>query len=448
MIFKRKIMDSLIEWKNDNSQRKKAIVIKGLRQCGKTFIVKQFAEENYQNVIYINFKMNRSIRAAFNGDLSIDRLITNISSAVPSAKFVPDETILIFDEIQECANARASLKTFVEDGRYHVVCTGSLLGIRGYNRKRNNVGIPTGSEHIMYMKTMDFEEFLWARGISEETTDMLHEHFEKLIPIDDYLHQLLLRYFKEYICVGGLPFVVEKFLTTNDLNAVYSEQFDILEEYRDDFGKHLDKDENEITDLHLMGKINKIFDAIPTQIAKENNKFMYSRVKKGSRGKEYESAIQWLKDAGIISCCYNLEFPQEPLEGNKIEDQFKIYMQDTGLFLAMLGKGSADVIINDQNSIYKGAIFENIIADAFSKNSTPLYYYRKDSGLEIDFISMYKKKVTLIEAKTKHGNVKSSKTILNNYEKYQITQCIKLGEYNIGQSGMIITLPYYLSFLL
>ena len=280
-MYKRKIMNELVAWKNKTG-KKKALVIKGMRQIGKTYIVQAFAKENYENVVYINFKDNESAKKIFDGDFVINRITVDISALIPEAHFVPEKTIIIFDEIQECANARASIKAFMLDGRYDVICTGSLLGIKGYNKKKGR-GIPTGFEHIIYMKPMDFEEFLWAKEIDDTVIDELKRCYNEKIPVSEVLHNSMLRYFREYICVGGLPYIVDRFLTTNDMNVVYAEQKDILEEYKDDFGKHLDENEKEEIDMTLLARINRVFDSIPAQLAKENKKFTYSQLEKKKR---------------------------------------------------------------------------------------------------------------------------------------------------------------------
>ena len=258
----------------------------------------------------------------------------------------------------------------------------------------------------------------------------------------------MIRYFKEYICVGGLPETVNTFINTNDMNEVYKEQRDIIEEYKDDFGKHLDKNENEEVDELLLARIEEVFDSIPSQLAKENKKFQYSKIKVKGRSADYREAIQWLVDAGIISQCFNLSNLTLPLEGNKIDNIFKIYMSDSGLFVSMLEKGTAGEILSGNLYGYKGAIFENIIADAFSKMGRKLYYFHKDSGLEVDFITKYKGEVTLIEVKATNWNTKSSNIILDNYNEYHVKKIIKFGEYNIGETNSKLTLPYYMVFLL
>ena len=444
-MLKRKIEKELEIWyKSDN---KKALVIRGLRQIGKTYSVLVFAKAHYKNVVYINFKNNPSMKKIFDGDLVVDNLTLDISSNDTKAIFVAKETVIIFDEIQECQNARASLKVFVEDGRYDVIATGSLLGIKGYNKKSGK-GVPIGSEQMLYMYPLDFEEFLWAKGVKDDVIENVKKCFENKTQISVGIHNSFLRYFKEYICVGGLPDVVKTFIETNDMNRIYETQRNLLEEYRDDFGKHLDENENEKVDKVLLARINNVFNSIPSQLAKENKKFQFSKIEKKGRTEYYLPSIEWLYDYGLINICYNLQSLELPLEGNKIDNIFKLYFVDSGLFVAMLEKGTAGEILNGDLNVYKGAIYENIIADAFSKIGRKLYYYHKDSGLEIDFVIRYENEVCLIEVKSTTGKVKSAKTILENYDKYKVKKCIKLGEYNIGEINNTLTIPYYLAFLL
>ena len=397
--------------------------------------------------MYINFKDNESAKKIFDGDFIVDRLTLDISAMFPGIHFVPGKTVMIFDEVQECANARASIKAFMLDGRYDIICTGSLLGIKGYNRKKNR-GVPTGFEHIIYMKPMDFEEFLWAKGVDEAVLEEVRDCFAQRRAISETIHTSMLRYFREYMCVGGMPYVVDRFLSTNDMNVVLEEQRDILEEFKDDFGKHLDENEKEETDFVLLGRINRVFDSIPAQLAKENKKFTYAMLEKKGRSENYQAAIQWLYDAGIVNLCYNLSNLSLPLEGNKIDNIFKIYMQDTGLFVAMLEEGSAGRILSGDLGMYKGAIYENIIADAFSKVGRALYYYHKDSGLEIDFITSIDANPTLVEVKATTGNTKSANTILKNKSQYGVDHCVKLSENNVGEEAEKLTIPYYMVYLL
>ena len=444
-MFKRKILKEFENWKTSGG-KKKALVVKGMRQIGKTSSVLEFARSHYENVVYINFKENENAKRVFDSDLNVGRITIDLSALFPNAHFVENKTVIIFDEIQECANARASIKPFMEDGRYDIICTGSLLGIKGYNRKKGK-GVPTGFERIIYMKPMDFEEFLWAKGIGENVIAYLKDCYKKKEPVSEATHNAMLRYFKEYLCVGGLPYVVSRFVETSDMNVVWQEQQDILEEYKDDFGKHLDENENEEIDRTLLGRINRVFDSIPAQLAKENNKFVYSQLEKKGRSENYQTAIQWLYDCGIINICHNLTNIAEPLEGYKIENTFKIYVQDSGLFVAMLERGTAAKILSGDLGFYKGAIYENIIADCFSKQGRKLFYFRKDTGLEIDFVENIGGEIAIIEVKATTGRSKSAKTVLSN-DNYAAKVCYKLSENNIGVADKMVTLPYYMAMFL
>lgn len=452
-MFRRKVYQDLINWKESLKTKKKAFILKGLRQIGKTTIIRKFADDTYRNVVYMNFKIEPSLKRAFSADLDVNSLITNISILKPATKFIPFETVIIFDEIQECSGARASIKAFIEDGRFDIIASGSLLGIKGYNNKYSG-GVPVGFEHTVYMKPMDFEEFLWAKGLSEDNIQYLRQCFENKSPIRQPIHDAMLRYFKEYICVGGMPAVVDIFIKTNDFNQARQEQIDILESYKDDYGKHLDEHENEQINKSLLARINNVYNSIPAQLAKENKKFMYSQLEKKGTSSKYDPAIQWLVDYGLITYCYNLNLLEEPLSGNKNSNCFKLYFADTGLFIAMLDADTPSKIMFGDLGVYKGSIYENIVADSFSKSNRELYYYNKDGRLEIDFVTKHNNQITLVEVKATTGNTKSAKTVLENKEKYKnVNSLIKLGEYNIGSvvdnlHNIKITIPYYLAFLI
>ena len=453
-MYKRKIEKELLIWKNSLSIKRKAFVVKGLRQIGKTTSILDFASKNYENVIYINFKLESHLKNAFDGNLDVNTITTNISALKPGSIFIPGKTVLIFDEIQECSGARASIKSFMEnDDRYDIIASGSLLGIKGYNKKYRG-GSAVGYEHTYYMKPMDFEEFLWAKGINEEIVNYLKSSFDRKEPIRSPIHESMERYFKEYLCVGGMPEAVDTFLKANDLNQVRSVLKDILEGYKDDYGKHLNEKEEEETDKPLLSKINKVYESIPAQLAKENKKFMYSHVAKKATSTAYDPALQWLVDYGLINYCFNLRTLEYPLAGNKMEECFKVYVADTGLFIAMLDSNIYEKVLFGDLGIYKGMIYENVIADCFSKAGKEMYYYSKESGLEVDFISLFNNEIALIEVKAKTGNTKSSKTILSNKKDYtSVSQLIKIGSYNIGAvkddyGNKILTIPHYLSFLI
>lgn len=446
-MFERKIYNDLLLWHESLKIKKRALIIKGLRQVGKTTIVKKFCQDYYENVVYIDFMHNPSIKKLFNNDLNVNDLIVSLSAYNLNSKFVPNKTVIIFDELHECANARAAIKPFMEDGRFDIICTGSLLGLRGYNKKAS-LGVSTGFEKVIVMKPMDFEEYLWAIGLNKDVIESIKNSFVNKSKVPNILNEKLMKYFKEYLCVGGMPDAVNVFIETHDLKQVRDVQVNILENYQDDFGKHLNKNEVfEVNQTEIV-KIMEVYKSIPSQLAKENKKFQYKLISSNANARKYSNAITWLEEFGLINKCYNITNLELPLSANKDQDAFKIYVSDTGLFVAMLEEGTIDNIINGDLKIYKGAIFENIIADAFSKMSKELYYFRKPSGLEIDFVTRYNNELTVIEVKANNGNAKSLKEIINNKEKYDVKNNFKLADTNIGTSNGINTIPLYMAFLI
>ena len=446
-MFKRKILDEIKKWEESLKIKKRALVIKGLRQVGKTTIVKSYCSEKYKHVVYINFMENTSLKKIFDKDLIVNDIIRDLSAAIPSAIFVPGETVIIFDELQECVNARASIKPFMIDGRFDIIATGSLIGLRGYNKKKSK-GVPTGFEYIITMYPMDFEEYLLAKGISSENIKYIKDCFINKEKVSDVVNESFMNYYKEYLCVGGMPDVVDLFIKTSDLNQVYDLQRNILEQYKDDFGKHLDEEEKETINKKELSRIIEVYNSIPNQLAKENKKFKYSEINKNARAREYLDAVLWLKEFGLINICYNLSKLELPLSAYKKEDEFKIYVSDTGLFISMFDKGIANNILNGDLKIYKGAIFENIIADAFTKLGKDLFYYSSNNILEIDFISKYLDDITLIEVKATNNKARSLKEIINNKTKYNINSAFKLMDGNININNNILNIPLYMAFLI
>lgn len=445
-MFKRKIETEFDLWFDSLKIKKKALVIRGARQVGKTTLALSYAKKNFTNVVYLDFKKEDELKKIFENTFNIDNIITLLSAYKYQEKFIPNKTVLIFDEIQECANARMAIKYFMLDGRYDIIATGSLLGIRGYNQKMSK-GVPTGFEWFCYMKSLDFEEYLIAKGINQEVLKLLKISFINKTPINDSLHTKMLEYFNEYLVIGGMPEVVDTYFKTKNLELVKRIKTNILEEYKDDFGKHLNSLEKEYQDVKELTKTLEVYNSIPNQLAKENKKFQYSVIEKNARSKDYRDAITYLEDAGIITLCYNLSNLDLPLEGNKIIDQFKIYVNDTGLFVAMLEEDAIYNILTGNLGIYKGAIYENIVADSFIKNNKKLYYFSKSSGLEIDFIIKINGEIIPVEVKARSGRTKSLKEIINN-DKYLTKKGIKLTSNNISIVDNIINFPYYLVFLI
>lgn len=437
-MLRRKIEKTLSDWKNTPNH--KPLILKGCRQCGKTFSVLDFAKKNYEHVVYLNFFVNPQYASVFSGSLEVDNITMLLSALMgKDAIFEAGKTILILDEIQDCPDARTALKFFKLDGRYDVIGTGSLLGVKGYGDKEPK-SIPVGYETVIDMTPLDFEEFLWANGISEQIITLLHTHLQNQTPVPDALHARMRELLLQYTVVGGMPDVVQTFVDSRRMDEVLQLQRDIVRSYEDDMVKYADKKDKAV--------IKECFQSIPKQLSKENKKFQYSVVKKGATASKFAGSLQWIDDAGIIARCYNLFITELPLDGNADQDTFKVYMRDTGLFVSMLEDGTQFDILQGNLLGYKGAIFEGLIADIFSKMGRKLYYFHKDSGLEVDFIIRYKGACTLVEVKANTGNVKSTKTVLRHPEKYHVTQAIKLGDYNIGLSEQILTLPLYMAFLL
>ena len=436
-MLKRKITDTLSAWKASPSR--KPIILKGCRQCGKTFAAQHFAHANYQSVVYINFFENPGAKDIFAGSLNVDQ-ITLMASAYlgSSARFIPNETVLILDEIQECLQARTALKFFCLDGRYDVIATGSLLGVAGYGEQP--ASIPVGYETVIDMHPLDFEEFCWANGLPETAIDLLRNCLNIETPIPAAIHSRMRSLLLEYAVVGGMPDAVQTFVDSRDMSSVLRIQRDIVRAYEDDMVKYAPTADKPL--------IKQCFQSIPRQLAKENKKFQYSLIKKGSTAARFAGSLQWVEDAGITVRCRNLSITELPLDGNAIEDQFKVYMADTGLFVSMLEDGTQFDILNGNLFGYKGAIFENLIADIFSKMNRRLYYFRKDSGLELDFVIRYKGQCTPVEVKANDGNAKSVKTVLKHPEKYHVESAIKLADLNLGRKDGILTLPLYMAFLL
>ena len=442
-MFRRKIEEVLLDWKQ--SIDKKPIVIKGCRQCGKTSSVVAFAKQHYSHVIYLDFHEHREYKAFFAGALDVDTIVFNITLNLPNSRFVEGKTVLIFDEVQDCPSARSSLKFFKLDGRYDVICTGSLLGVNGYKtaqeqKEEQDASIPLGFEEIVEMYPMDFEEWLWANGIQQQHIDYLRQCFEQETPVSQAVHQRMRELLLKYVIVGGMPEVVATFMKTNDMQRVIKRQHSIIETYKSDMIKY--------ARIEDKPRIRECFDSIPAQLARENKKFVYSIIQPNARSKQYRGSLQWIEDAGIIRRCYNLHITELPLIGNADMNTFKVYMSDIGLLVNMLGEGLQWKILQGDLLGYKGAIFESLMADILGKIGRKLYYFHKNSGLELDFVLPYKGECTPLECKATTGNTKSLKTVLKHPEHYHVYHALKVGDYNVGRNGPILTIPLYMAFML
>lgn len=442
-MYKRKIEQIFQDWLNTPNH--KPIVVKGVRQCGKTSSVVEFAKQHFKHVVYLDFREHSEYKSFFTPNLEVSSIIMRISAAMPSAEIVPGETCFIFDEIQDCVYARSALKYFHLEGKYEVMCTGSLLGVNGYKSREDlqdeaKASIPVGFEHIVNMYPMDFEEWLWANGIKPMHFEYLTKCFETETPVDLAIHQRMRELLHQYVIVGGMPEAVTTFMETKHIGNVLTVQRRIVDEYKADMVKYaLPSDKP---------RIRECFDSIPAQLAREYKKFTYSVVRVNSRARDYAGSLQWIEDAGIVRKCYNIEITELPLDGNRIQDEFKVYMADIGLLVSMLEDGTQASILEGNLLGYKGAIFENLVADILGKMGRKLYYYHKDGGVELDFVIRYKGKCTPLECKARTGNAKSMRTVISHPEKYHVSQALKLGDYNIGRDGALQTIPMYLGFLL
>ncbi len=434
--LRRKIDKLLFDWKQDKGR--KPLIVKGARQIGKTESILRFAKDNYDNYIYINFVEEPKYRHILDNGYAVNDIIKNISLIDPNKIFSKSGTLIIFDELQAFPDITTSLKFFCIDGRFDVICSGSLLGISYQQIESNSVGYKTDIE----MCSLDFEEFLWAKGHDEKMIDDIYDHIRNQKPFSQLEMSLYTELFIDYYVLGGMPAVVRTYIEKGTFEGTLAIQRQLLADYREDIRKYaygLDQ-----------ARIINVFDHIPVQLAKENRKFQISKVAHGARFKDYVGCIEWLKDSGIIQVCYCLNYPELPLRGNYDERKFKLYFADTGLLVASLDEEAQDDLRANKNlGVYKGAVFENIVAEAFYKSHLPLYYYKKeDSTLEIDFFLRTKNDLIPVETKAATGNAKSLKTLLNSPAYPDIKRGIKLGKYNIGWENNILTLPYFCAFLL
>lgn len=442
-MYKRKIENILQTWLKDTSH--KPLVVKGVRQCGKTSSVMDFARSHFKHVVYLDFREHPDYKLFFTPNLEVSSIVMRITAAMPDIEVVAGETCFVFDEIQDCPRARGSLKYFHLDGRYEVICTGSLLGVNGYKtaeerKEEEAASIPVGFEDIVNMFPMDFEEWLWANGIKKMHLEYLKECLEKETPVDEALHYRFRELLYQYIVVGGMPEVVKTFIETKQISKVLKVQKRIVDEYKSDMVKYASTTDK--------SRIRECFESIPTQLAREYKKFSYSVVRPGGRGRDYAGSLQWIEDAGIIRRCYNTEITELPLDGHRVQSEFKVYMADVGLLVSMLEDGTQASILQGDLLSYNGAITENLVADIFGKMGRKLYFFHKNGGVELDFLIRHNGKCIPVECKATTGNAKSLRTVLNHPEKYHITSAIKLGDYNIGRKERLLTMPLYMTFLL
>lgn len=434
--MKRKVDLYLKAWK-ENKDRK-PLIIKGARQIGKTHSIEQFAYSNYKCVVEINFVEQEQYKSIFDQGFEVDVIIKNISLLNPDLEVIPNQTLFFFDELQACPNCATSLKFFKLDGRYDVICSGSLMGINYKEIESNSVGYKEDYE----MYSMDFEEFLWAKGYSDDFIEELYQHMRDVKPFSQLQMDVLYELFRDYVVVGGMPEVVKTYISNKNFSGVLSMQRQLLGDYEEDITKYvegLDK-----------AKVKAVYNHISAFLAKENKRFQVTKIGRNARNRDYVGCVEWLADAGIINVCYCLNYPELPLKGNYDPKLYKIYFQDIGLLIASLDDEAQEDLRRNKNlGTYKGAIYENIVGDMLVKQGYNLYYYNSDKpSLEMDFFVRDYNSLIPVEVKAKDNATASLNTLIKSDAYPDVKYGIKLCYKNIGFDGKFYTFPYFLTFLL
>ena len=435
-LLKRKVDAFLVAWKNNPNR--KPLIVKGARQIGKTHSIELFARKNYESVVEINFIEQKRYKNIFDGGFEIDVILKNISMLNPDFKFIPGKTLFFFDELQACPNCATSLKFFKLDGRFDVICSGSLMGINYQEIESNSVGYKEDYE----MHSMDFEEFLWAMGYSDEFIESLCQHMIDVEPLSDLQMDVLFELFRDYVTIGGMPEVVNMYVKNKNFSGTLGLQQQLLKDYEEDITKYvegLDK-----------AKVKAVYNHISTFLGKENKRFQITKLGRNARNRDYVGCVEWLADAGVINVCYCMNYPELPLKGNYDPKLYKIYFKDTGLLIASLDEeAQEDLRANKNLGTYKGAIYENVVGDSLVKQGYQLFYYNSDKpSLEMDFFVRDSDSLIPIEVKSNDGATASLNNLLKEGKYTDVKYGIKLGYKNIGFNGKFYTFPYFLTFLL
>lgn len=436
-MLKRKAYEQLVKWKD--SHKNKCLMVKGARQVGKTFLVREFGIKEYKSFVEINFIKQKGLKAIFDGDLSPDNIYKRMSALIKDIKFIPGKTLIFLDEIQNCGNARTAIKFLAEDGRFDVITSGSLLGLTYLENDDSEAeepeSVPTGYEEFITMYSLDFEEFLWAEGYGKESIELLREYFDLKQKVPDAINQKYTELFREFIVVGGMPEVVADYVKNHDFNRVARIQELILNNYRFDISKHA-KGAEKI-------KVRDCYDAIPRQLSKELKKFQYSTVEKKQTSKKYGGSVTWLKDSELVHVCYNATIPNIPLMSNSNIAQFKLYLNDTGLLCAIYGWDTKRMLLdNTLKGHAKGGIYENAVSESLTKKGYNLYYYKPDDDHELEFL--LEKTGEIIPVEVKAGN--TATVSLNNFiNDYKPSYAYKLITGNVGESEKgVLSIPHYM----
>lgn len=435
-ILKRKLDNYLLEWKK--SADKKPLIVKGARQIGKTASIDSFARNNYKHVVKINFVEQPRFKTIFDDGYEVESITKNLSLLNPSFRFVKGQTLIFFDEMQACPSCATSLKFFCLDGRFDVVCSGSLMGIHYHEIESNSVGYKVDYD----MHSMDFEEFLWALGYGEGFINLMLDHMLTLSPFSQLEYDVLLGHFRDYMVIGGMPEVVRGFVEKKNFSGALQLQRQLLRDYEEDITKYAEGFDK--------GKVKGVYNHIPVVLARENKKFMVTKIARNARNRDYIGCVEWLADAGVINPCYCLNCVELPLGGNYDATAYKLYYKDTGLLIAALDEeAQEDLRANKNFGVYKGAIYENIVGDMLVKQAYKLYYYKSDKpSLEMDFFVRDTQSLIPIEVKASNNATASLNRLIDDERYPDVRYGIRFCNKNIGFNGRIYTLPYFTAFLL
>ena len=426
-MLRRKVDAFLMEWKSNPDR--KPLIVKGARQIGKTRSIEWFASRNYTSVIQINFIEQKRYQSIFDDGFEVDMIVKNISFLNPELKFIPGETLFFFDELQACPNCATSLKFFKLDGRYDVICSGSLMGISYKEIESNSVGYKEDYE----MYSLDFEEFLWAKGYSDDFIGELYAHMLNVEPFSAMQMDVLMELFRDYVIVGGMPEVVDTYIKNKSFSGTLGIQKQLLSDYEEDITKYvegLDK-----------AKVKAVYNHISTFLAKENKRFQVTKIAKNARNRDYIGCVEWLADAGVVNVCYCMDYPELPLKGNYSPNKYKLYFKDTGFLIASLDEeAQEDLRANKNLGTYKGAVYENIVGDMLVKQGYRLFYYNNDKpSLEMDFFVRDADSLVPVEVKATDGATVSLNNLLKENRYADVKYGIKLGYKNIGFNGKFFT---------
>lgn len=435
-MLKRKIYEKLLDWKSNRGQH--CLLIKGARQVGKTYIVREFGKAEYESFIEINFLEHPEYKIIFDGDRSAETIFKNISYNIPNVKLVPHKTLLFLDEIQKCANARTALKFLAQDERFDVIASGSLLGLaygRDDDKEVEEVeSIPVGYEKPIMMYPLDFEEFLWAYGYGKDTISYLKSFYDTKEKVPEQINEKYLSLIREYIVVGGMPEVVADFMENKDFSRVQEIQDKVLASYADDISQHAKGSEKV--------KVRSCYDSIPRQLARENKKFKYSEIEKKATARKFGDSIQWLSDASMVNICLNTTTPQLPLKAYEKDNEFKVYMNDTGLLMALYGFTTKQALLNNKlKGAAKGGIYENLVAQMLIQRGYSLHYYKPDDNSELEFV--IEKDMEIAPVEVKAGNT-ATVSLDRFIERFGSANAYKVAGSNVGINGVKLTIPHYM----